>query len=305
MISLVICTYNRDKYLPKVLQSILNQTCDYSEFEIVLVNNNCTDTTEQICVSFQEKYPHIDFNYIIENQQGLSYARNRGYKESKYELIAYLDDDAFISKNYVEEILKIFKADPKIDALGGKIHLDFEVEEPAWSNKYINSILGYYDKGDSPLIYNKSDYPRGSNMIFKKNILEGINGFNVNLGRTGKNMNGGEEKDIFLRLYDLNKNVVYRPNVLVYHTVPEARLQMPFVRKQSMGIGYAEKTRTLHIGKLAYLKRLFMELYKWGGTFALSFLYLMKNQSARSIILIKFRWWISSGLIKNNAVDGS
>lgn len=300
MISLVICTYNRDKYLPKVLQSILNQTCNHLEYEIVLVNNNCTDTTEQICISFQDKHPHIDFNYIIETQQGLSYARNRGYKESKYELIAYLDDDAFISKNYVEKILKIFKIDPNIDALGGKIHLDFEVEEPAWCNKYINSILGFYDKGDSPLTYNKSDYPRGSNMIFKKNLLEDINGFNVNLGRTGKNMNGGEEKDIFQRIYAHKSKVIYSPDVIVFHTVPPLRIEESFIRKQSIGIGYAERIRTLHSGLFAYIKRWFSEIYKWGGTLALFVIYLLKGQPAKSRMIFKFRYWISKGLCSKN-----
>lgn len=293
MISLVICTYNREKYLPKVLASILSQT--NTSYEVVVVNNNCTDNSEQICMQFHKDNPTIEFQYHIEENQGLSYARNRGYKESKYELIAYLDDDAFITKNYVENSLIEFKKN-KIDALGGKILLDYEDTPPKWENKYINSILGYFDKGDEEFFFNKKDYPRGSNMVFKKSILEEVSGFNVNLGRTGKNMNGGEEKDIFNKIYALNRKVMYSPVLVVYHTVPLARTKTEFVKKQALGIGYAEKTRTKEIGMGAYMKRLGSEAYKWGGTFGLLFIYSLKGQFERGWMLIKFRFWISSGL---------
>lgn len=296
MISLVICTYNRDKYLPKVLESILNQTCLSSDYEIVLINNNCTDQTESICLDFQKKHPEIEFNYVIEYQQGLSYARNRGYKESKYDLIAYLDDDAFISKNYVENTILFFNNNPKTIALGGKIHLDYEVDIPTWSNKYVNSILGYFDKGNQVFQFTSKDYPRGSNMIFKKQILETVNGFNVTLGRTGKNMNGGEEKDIFKRIYLLKHKVMYSPDIIVYHTVPAHRIEMSFIKKQAFGIGYSERIRTLNISTGSYIKKWLLEIYKWGGTLALFVIYLLKGQPAKSIIILKFRYWISKGL---------
>ncbi|MFW6047129.1 MAG: glycosyltransferase family 2 protein, partial [Candidatus Woesearchaeota archaeon] len=45
-ISAIICTYNRDKYLPKAIQSLVDQTLDASQYEIVVVDNRSTDQTK-------------------------------------------------------------------------------------------------------------------------------------------------------------------------------------------------------------------------------------------------------------------
>lgn len=298
MVSLVICTYNRAQYLPKVLDSIKQQTCAVDQYEIVLINNNCTDNTEAICKSFERENPELKFNYLIESNQGLSYARNRGYKEAKYDIVAYLDDDAFIAKDYVEVMLHAF-ANNTIDALGGKILLSYEDTPPKWENKYVNSILGYFNKGDAPFMFTREDFPRGSNMVFHKQILEQVEGFNVRLGRTGGNMNGGEEKDIFNKIYDAKGRVMYAPDLIVYHTVPLFRTKIDFVKKQAHGIGVAERIRTLSISKAAFLFRILLELYKWIGTLFLFFMYTLKNQFDKGWFLIRFRIWVSGGLIFN------
>ena len=61
MISVIVCTYNRDKYLPKMLESAAAQTCKKEEFELVLVNNKSTDTTEEICREFEKNNTTIRY----------------------------------------------------------------------------------------------------------------------------------------------------------------------------------------------------------------------------------------------------
>ena len=93
-ISIIICTYNRELYLPKCLEHLKNQTEAPSNFEIILVNNNSTDQTENICENFIAQNPQLITKYVKEMNPGLSFARNRGIKESKGDVLVFIDDDA-------------------------------------------------------------------------------------------------------------------------------------------------------------------------------------------------------------------
>lgn len=295
--SLVICTYNREKYLPILFKSIINQSCDSNDYEIVVIDNNSTDSTQSICNQFIVDNPSVNINYFLEKKQGLSYARNRGYVESKNYYIAYLDDDAHLHKDYVKIKLDYFKDHSDVDAIGGKILLDYEGQKPSWESKYLNSIFGFFYPGEEIFQFVKPKYPRGSNMAFKKSVLEEVNGFNVNLGRTQRNLMGGEEKDIMFRMYDKGYKVMYIPSATVYHAVATHRTKVSYVKTTGLGIGKSEKIRTKNLGGFSLLKRWAIELFKWGASFILLLLYILKGTPSKGVILLKFRWWISQGLL--------
>lgn len=210
MISAIICTYNREKYLPGVLDSLKRQTLDTSKFEIILVNNNSTDRTEAISQQFEKGNPSIKYHYCIETNQGLSFARNRGIQESNFELVTFIDDDAFLAEDYLEKVVDYFNENSTSVALGSKILLHYEGTIPKWENKYINSLLGFYNPGDEAFTYNSKDYPRGSNMSFRISVFDQVGDFNTNLGRVGRNLAGSEEKDMFKRIYEKQLHVGYK-----------------------------------------------------------------------------------------------
>ena len=83
MISIIICTYNREKYIGPLLESIAKNDYPKSEYEILLVDNNCTDNTHSICNMFAQQHADVKFRYVVEPEQGLSAARNKGIKEAK------------------------------------------------------------------------------------------------------------------------------------------------------------------------------------------------------------------------------
>ena len=64
-LSVVICTYNRGKYLPMVLDSLKLQQYPTDSFEIVLVNNNSTDDTEPIVRAYQQEAPSLDRKSVV------------------------------------------------------------------------------------------------------------------------------------------------------------------------------------------------------------------------------------------------
>src|SRR5256885_6931960 len=118
-LSVVVCTYNRCDLLEHCLHSLEKQTIEKGLFEVIIIDNNSRDDTKQIVQKFTDRNPH--FKYIFEGKQGLGYSRNRGYKESKYDWVAYVDDDAIIHSNYVERALWIISNYP-FDCFGGVYH---------------------------------------------------------------------------------------------------------------------------------------------------------------------------------------
>ncbi|HIP36481.1 MAG TPA: glycosyltransferase family 2 protein [Crocinitomix sp.] len=297
MITATISTYNREKYLPQVLESLKKQTLSKDLFEIILVDNNSPGNTKEIALNFKKNNPDIKFEYYLETNQGLSYGRNRGIAEAKGKYITFIDDDAFLSKNYLEVIYNHFEQNPNTVAIGSKILLHYETIIPKWENKYLNSLLGFFDLGDEPKTFPTNDYPRGSNMSFRTDVFKTVGDFNVELGRKGNNLAGSEEKDMFMRIYKhKNLKVDYIPNAIVYHCVPIERTTNKFIKRQALGTGKSEKVRIKNQGLTATLKRYFMEIVKWGGSLALFIIYLFKGQAAKGIMIVKFRWWVSKAL---------
>ena len=297
MITATISTYNREKYLPQVLDSLRRQTLDKSLFEIVLVDNNSPGNTEEITKKFMADNPDLDVSYHLETNQGLSYGRNRGIKEGKGKYITFIDDDAFLSEGYLEKIYNYFEAESDVAAIGSKILLHYEDVIPKWENKYLNSLLGWFDLGDQRLNFPESDYPRGSNMSFRMDVFEKVGLFNVDLGRKGGNLAGSEEKDMFKRIYDhKGMKVIYVPDAIVYHCVPIERTTAAFIKRQALGTGRSERIRVKNIGFGATIKRWFVEWFKWGASFILWFAFLISGQPAKGNMIVRFRWWVSQGL---------
>jgi glycosyltransferase involved in cell wall biosynthesis len=299
MITATISTYNREHYLPQVLASLKRQTLSNELFEIILVDNNSPGNTKEIALEFKANNPDISFEYYLEANQGLSYGRNRGIDESKGKYITFIDDDAFLADDYLEVIYNYFERNCDVVAIGSKILLHYESIIPDWENKYLNSLLGYFNIGDEIKRFPKNDYPRGSNMSFKTNVFEKSGQFNVDLGRKGGNLAGSEEKDMFMRIYKHRELIVdYIPNAIVYHCVPIERTTTEFIKRQALGTGRSEKIRIKSEGFVSILKRYIMELVKWGGSIVLFFIFLFKGQSPKGNMIVKFRWWLSSELFK-------
>lgn len=299
MLSLIICTYNRDKYIYNVLKSIADNNFDKTNYEIVLVNNNSTDNTIEECKRFQLDFPDVNYQYFLEECQGLSYARNRGIKEAKGDILVYVDDDALVNKEYLQAYSDFFKNYPNAFAAGGPIIPKYETEQPSWMSYYTKELVtGYLYKGNQIIEFKKRRYPGGGNAAFKKEVFDEIGLFNVDLGRKGNNLLGAEEKDIFDKMEAKAMKYYYIPNAILYHIIPEAKLKKEYFNKLTYSIGKSERMRTLKISKAKYSKRLFSEGIKWGASFALCLCYLFLLAPQKGFKLLTFRWNVTKGLLE-------
>lgn len=301
MLSIIVCTYNRDKYLYGALRCIAENGFPTESYEIVLVNNMSTDNTEIECRRFENDYPEVNFHYYIEPQQGLSYARNRGIEESRGETLLFLDDDSYIQANYLTNLQQQLDNFLEADAFGGKINPVFETgTAPKWLSRWNYSWVSAIDMGENVCLFEGKTFPIGANMGIRRSILRKTGIFNTQLGRNKNNLMGGEEKDLFERIRQQDGNIYYFPNVVVNHMIPPSRTTTEYVKRLGEGVGRSERIRTLDVSKRDYLKRLFLEIVKWGGTLVLFTGYALSLSPSKGWILVQFRWNVSKGLLRNS-----
>ena len=121
--------------------------------------------------------------------------------------------------------------------------------------------------------------------------------YNVQLGRNGDNLTGGEEKDIFDKMKREGMQFVYLPGAILYHSIPGYKLEPDYFNRLTTGIGQSERARTLKIGKGLYRKRLLSELKKWCATIVLWCYSLITFRPQCGNMLIKFRRNVTKALL--------
>lgn len=298
MITAIICTYNRAKYIGPLLESLAANDLPKIEYEILLVDNNCTDNTREICDAFAAAHPDVQFHYTVEPEQGLSAARNRGIKEAKGEIIVYIDDDALVDTHYLRDYAEWFASHPETMACGGPIIPLYETAEPDWMTPYTKSLLtAWMDYGNKPRKYPKGRFPGGGNAAYRKSVFGKVGLFNTELGRKGNNLMGAEEKDIFDKMQTLGMQIMYIPSPVLHHIIPQTKLEKEYFDRWTTQIGRSERKRTLSISKTKYIRRLLLETVKWGGTLVLLCLYTLSFYPVKGWKLIQFRYNVTRGLL--------
>lgn len=106
LVSVIIPTYNSEKYIEETLNSVLNQT--YGEFEIIIIDDCSKDNTFEIVKEYEKKYSNI-VCLKQEQNKGVAEARNRGIKKSRGRYIAFLDSDDLWHEKKLEKQLKLMK----------------------------------------------------------------------------------------------------------------------------------------------------------------------------------------------------
>lgn len=230
-ISVVVCTYNRANLLPKCLLSLAGQTIGADFYEVIVVNNGSTDGTQKIAEEFALSHPN--FRVAAEGRQGLSHARNRGYREAKGEYVAYIDDDAMAFPDWLERILSAFdNVEPGPAAIGGEILPWYETAPPDWFTddfevRSWGESKGFLSPPRAPYGFS------GSNMSFRRPVLVSSGGFSGDLGMVGKKSRFGEETELFSRIYKEHPWFWYDPEIRVRHLVPARNMTVCYRLKRA------------------------------------------------------------------------
>jgi len=231
MLSIVICTYNRNDILKICLETIVKYFPTNFTAEMIIVNNNSTDSTAQTLTDFVKTYSWC--KVVNEPKQGLSQARNTGFQSASHSWILYLDDDAKIDQNLFNRIHENIKLQT-YQCIGGMYLPWYVNEKPKWfRDKWASNQLAY----DKLHLLQINEFASGGVFLVHKNLLEKHKGFRTTFGMRGKQLGYGEETDLQRRIRKAGEKVAYDPEMIIYHLVPPHKMTVSWQLKSSFQMG--------------------------------------------------------------------
>ncbi len=238
LITAIICTHNRERFLEQCIRSLLVQTLDRDLYEIMVVDNGSTDGTLAICERFRAEQ---GFRYIFEPKIGLSQARNTGWRQAAGKYVGFLDDDAVAGSQWLEAALGCFENTvPQPWWVGGPVELEWEDAPPIWLNQGLHECLGYLYWGDSPRWLEGRERLVGCNSFFVVERLKQLRGFDTRLGRKHRILLSGEETQLQLKIEKAGGCLYYHPDIMTKHYVPRERMLPEFYYNRYYWGGYTD-----------------------------------------------------------------
>ena len=166
-VSIIMAIFNTEKYIERSFASILNQTMDLEDIEVIMVDDKSTDNTRNIVQEYEKKYDNFKAVYHEENSGGCAVPRNSGLKVATGEYVMFLDPDDEYAPDMCETLYnKIKNSDAKVVKCNHKLIIN---------NK---TVVDYnYDENIPEIILNcKKDAPSNSvsvcNAIHDRKFLE-------------------------------------------------------------------------------------------------------------------------------------
>lgn len=210
-ISVILPIYNVAAFLPKSIDSLVNQ--NYDDYEIILVNDGSTDRSREICERYQKKYDKI----ILVNQenQGSGIARNTGLQLASGEYIFFCDPDDYITGEFFQKVEDVTADYPDLVVFGywdeftnkkrvEKASLTFDKEKKMNQKEFRKAFSELFKMKVMYTLWNK---------VYKKTFLED---YNISFG----NAPMGQDTRFNLDVYKTVQDVKIVPDQF-YHYVLE------------------------------------------------------------------------------------
>lgn len=182
-ILIVVCAFNEEKNIKRCLDSLETSIKSHSsedEIEVLIVDNSSSDDTAEIAKSYCAQNSFA--NYILIEHCFLCVSRNSYKIVEDADYVAYVDSDGYVDKNYIQILSKTIK-DSNPDVLSGPV-LEANGQNNIWECFYDSSLW-------------PGKYLIGANMVFKKTLLDQVQGF-PNLFKSR-----GDESGLLLKLREL------------------------------------------------------------------------------------------------------
>ncbi len=236
-VTIAICTWNRATLLDRCLQQLTRLSIPEGvDWEIIVVNNNCTDNTNVVLSRYANQLPLVS---LIELRQGKSHALNAAIQRARGELILWTDDDVLVAPDWLARYVDAAREMPRAAFFGGPIRPKFENNPPGWIEEawdYISGAFAELELGDQPLQFDERTHAFGANLAIRTEIQRRYR-YDTRLGRVGENDIRCEETEVQCRMMRDGHQGFWVPGACVEHMIPDERLTHDYVRSWQVGIG--------------------------------------------------------------------
>jgi glucosyl-dolichyl phosphate glucuronosyltransferase len=273
-VTVVISTYNRARLLEGALGALAAQEVPPAfEWEIVVIDNNSSDATARVVAAFAEKAA-VPVRRVFEPSQGLSRARNRGVREARGAIVAFIDDDVLPAPDWVAQVAAAM-ARWNADGVGGRILAKWEAPPPPWlveSRRLLRQLAIMDFEGSRLLALPLESWPQvwGANMAFRRELFDRVGNFDPRRGLYGRRLFRGEEADFIDRALALGSRIAYDSAITVFHRIGADRTRKGYFRRMAFDSAQGEARVTPATGERTFLgaptaayRGFFVDLRKW------------------------------------------
>lgn len=212
------------------------------ESELIVVNNNSTDHTEETIKGFSDRLP---IRYVYEKKQGISAAKNRGIDVARGQLLIFTDDDVRPSPAWIKTYWTAYKQDHNKLYWGGPIESEFEGPKPDASLlRFAPPSVKGLDLGTCMRFLEPNEWFVGANLALSADAFKEVGGFNVALGLdpSAGIVAVGEESDLQRRLKLAGYRAMYLPAASLRHVVPRQKCSLEHIASRAEACGRYMKT---------------------------------------------------------------
>jgi glycosyltransferase involved in cell wall biosynthesis len=230
-ITVAICTFNRAESLRRTLDSLVAMRVESDlAWEIVVVNNNCTDHTDDVINQYLDRLP---LRREFEPQPGHSNARNRAIDAAKGEYIVWTDDDVVVEPGWLKAYAEAFRRWPSVAVFGGRIKPRYETPVPRWvieSEALLDSAFAIRDLGNDPepLSVAKERIPFGANFAIRATEQRAFR-YDSNLGLMPNRRRYNDETEVITRLLEAGAGGYWIPEAMVEHCIGRDRQTVRYI----------------------------------------------------------------------------
>ena len=198
-VSIIVIAFNMKNYISRCLKSLKSIDYPREEYEIIVVDNGSTDGTREVCEGF-------DIKYVFEKRRNRGHARNVGIEHAKGEIIAFVDADCEVMKDWLKFHVRDH-AHNAIGAVGGAVINPYlKVSNKFAIATHIENSAEFDATSPKRFMYHLP----GCNASFKKHVL-------LKAGFFDKNLHVGEDFLLSKRIMDLGFKLLFDPAAKVSH----------------------------------------------------------------------------------------
>jgi glycosyltransferase involved in cell wall biosynthesis len=295
----VVCSYDRLHYVQRCVEALTRQSVGRGSFEIILVDNG---SSPPVAVEMERIVEALSNARLVRLEAaGLSLARNEGARAASGDYVAYIDDDAMATPDWIEQIRHVLaERGCRPVVLGGKVLPIWESPLPDWWPVSLRGVLSIIEH-DGAGEYRTDALPAtlapyGVNMILRRDVMLQHGGFDEALGRHGLMLLSDEDVQLAWRLQDAGLSTIYDSRVVVRHSIQAKRLTPDWLITRLYWQGTSAVRTRLMLGQTdlvrrELLRRLFVE------ALTLPFAWTIPRCSTR-LIALRWRHAYASGFRK-------
>lgn len=249
-VSVVVCCHNSAERLPQTLAHLAAQVVpEELRWEVIVVDNASTDATAEVATASWPAGASAPLRIVAEPQPGLSYARDLGFAEARYEIVSFVDDDNWVCPEWVCVASDVMSEHADVGACGGLIEPVYEAHPPPWAEHFIRRYaVGDQGAGQGYVVGTRG-WLWGAGLTVRRSAWRQLSsrGFrSLLVGRTGACLTSGEDVELCLALRLAGWRLWYEPRLRMQHFLSARRLNWSYLRRLHRAFGAA------HLGLSPY-----------------------------------------------------